>query len=148
MCVFIVSHATAWFCMFPRWLSSNAWPEPAIPPGRLSQIDLSCMKRQSINQSLKPAERGTPVTGGISETATLSLLHSRPLVLCYWTQKYRCTHTHTHTRTYIYICDKSEKKLQLAMGCWGEQWTPPLKMRGAHLYSAMTCGIMPFSTRL
>jgi len=41
MCMFIVSHATVCFCMclvgYPQT------PEPVIPPGRLTQIDLSCV---------------------------------------------------------------------------------------------------------
>jgi len=53
--MFIVSHATVCFCMF--LVGYPQTPEPVIPPGRLAQIDLSCvdkhqLKHQSINQSI------------------------------------------------------------------------------------------------
>jgi len=41
MCMFVVSHATVCFCMF--LVGYPQTPEPVIPPGRLAQIDLSCV---------------------------------------------------------------------------------------------------------
>jgi len=41
MCMFIVSHATVCFCMF--LVGYPQTPEPVSPPGRLAQIDLSCV---------------------------------------------------------------------------------------------------------
>jgi len=41
MCMFIVSHATVCFCMF--LVGYPQMTEPVILPGRLAQIDLSCV---------------------------------------------------------------------------------------------------------